>query len=315
MSALSRHAPRLLGLARAGLTLLALLWLVRFVAENALDLRTALIRIEPLAVGLAVAAVLIGLLPGAWAWQRLMARALPTLTPTRGILVYLRSGVGKYTPGGVLAFAIQHRALNDQKASPLCLVKVFAGTALAACFAAAALSLPAMTAVLDLPRLPAVAGVALPVLLVLGLLLWAARHPAWPLCPDRLDQLGIPQPPAFATSVALMTLAWTATGLHLVALGVPLGADPLLLLSAFALSAIVGIVFAVLPGALGVRDGALSLLLASQLSPVDAMALALVSRALIVAADVLGSATATFVAWALTRRAATPQPNPEVTAS
>ncbi|MFV1613411.1 hypothetical protein VWZ88_13385 [Phaeobacter sp. JH20_36] len=113
-----------------------------------------------------------------------------------------------------------------------------------------------------------------------------------------LTRLGIPAPRDFVVTVIIMAFAWTVTGLHLVAFGTVLDAEPLFLLSAFALSAIVGIVFSVLPGALGGRDSALTVTLASQLAPVDAMAIALLSRALIVSVDVLGT---TVAALALSR--------------
>lgn len=295
MSGLHRHAARLVRAGRVALTVLAIVWLARFVHDNAAALAEAAAQVDRRALGLAAAAAVAGLLPGAWAWQRLMALALPDLGPGRGVLVYLRSGIGKYTPGGALAFAIQHRALNDPRAGLSRLFRVFAATALAACIAAAFLGVPAMAHALGAPVGLVSGALMFP---AAALLFLAARRPGWPVGATTLDRLGVPAPQMFVQTVVIMGGAWALTGLHLVAIGMTFGAAPVFLLSAFALSAIVGIVFAVLPGALGVREGALALILASRIDPVDAMAIALLSRALIAAADVLGTVIAAMLlAW------------------
>ncbi|MDJ0820557.1 MAG: lysylphosphatidylglycerol synthase domain-containing protein [Paracoccaceae bacterium] len=292
MSRFSPLVPKLLWTLRAGLTVMALVWLTRFVLQNWGELVAAASRLDPTYLALAAVGAILGLVPGAWAWHRLLARDLPELEPTRGILVYLRSGIGKYTPGGALAFAIQHRALNDDRATPLRLIAVFVGTALAACLAAALLGLPAAAALLALPVWTTTLAIALP---TLALLLWSSTWTTWPAFSKMLARLGLPAPRDFTITTLIMTCAWALTGLHLAALGLPFDASPFFLVSAFALSAIVGIVFAVLPGALGVRDGALALILSAQLAPADALTLALLSRALIVGADVFGTTAAALL--------------------
>jgi glycosyltransferase 2 family protein len=102
--------------------------------------------------------------------------------------------------------------------------------------------------------------------------------------------MGLPPARPFLKATLMLGAATGLTGLHLAILGAHTGGDILFLVSAYALSTIFGLVFAVLPGAVGVRDGALLLILATRLPPAEAAALALLSRSLIVAGDVIGAA-------------------------
>ncbi|MGJ3262826.1 MAG: hypothetical protein ACFE0R_06290 [Salinarimonas sp.] len=287
---------------RAALTVAALVWIATFIVAHRADLADALADLEPGVVAAAMACVLIGLVPGALAWQRLLARELPGLSTARGILVYLRSGIGKYTPGGVLAFAIQHRLLQPEGAGMVQLVRVFVGTALAACLGAGLVGLPAIAALIEAVPVAWTAAVAL---LAIGALALACGIGRWPVFPRTLARIG-GQPPVLCTSVAaVMAAARRLTGTHLAVLGTGTDAGPVFLVSAYAFSAIAGIVFAVLPGAFGVRDGVLLVILAARLDPAEAMALALVSRAMIVAGDVVGTGVAALL---LARASPAPEP-------
>ncbi|MEM5583641.1 hypothetical protein WNZ15_14345 [Roseibium sp. AS2] len=290
------NARLALTVVRSALTLVALVWIAAFFNQHREKLVLALTEIDPGALGSAMLWVLVGLLPGALAWQRLLARELPGVPAARGVLVYLRSGIGKYTPGGVLAFAIQHRLLRAENAGSILLLRVFVGTALAACLAAALIGLPAVSALFGINVW--VLGVPAVLATVAGLGL-ACRMRRWPVVPRSLERIGVPAPVPFAATVAIMAGAWTLTGLHLAALGLHTGAGAVFLVSAYSFSAIAGIVFAVLPGAVGIRDGALLAILSLQLAPADALMLALLSRALIIAGDVIGTGAA---ALALGRR-------------
>lgn len=283
------NAPRILTIVRSALTIAALIWIGDFFLRHRIELVGAIASLDMRVVGGAMVFVLIGLVPGALAWQWLLSRDLPTVPTARGILVYLRSGIGKYTPGGVLAFAIQHRLLESEGAGVALLVRVFAGTALAACLAASLVGLPAAAPLIG-------SGLSYWIVLVffcvIGAMILTCRAGRWPVFPDALDRIGVPPPLPFVTTTALMAGAWVVTGTHLAMLGVATEAGAVFLISAYAFSAIAGIVFAVLPGAFGVRDGVLLLILTTRLDPGDAMALALLSRAMIVAGDVIGAVVA-----------------------
>ena len=286
----------LLTLVRSSLTLLAIVWVASYFLEHRTAIHEAAAGVEVRTLPLALGVLLVGLLPGAWAWQRLLGLALPGVSRRRGMLVYLRSGIGKYTPGGALALAIQHRLLRDDGARTVLLLQVFVGNALAACLAAAILGLPAALALIE-PRADVHHALTAVALVASSLMLFCYRG-RWPLLPGRLAGIGVPTPVAFTQTVVLMTGAWALSGLHLVVLGAGTNVGAPFLVSAYAFSAIAGIVFAALPGALGVRDGALLLILSTRLDPAEAATLALLSRTLVVAADVLGTAGA---AWVLHR--------------
>lgn len=283
---------RLLFVLRLALTLAASVWIAMFFIGHRAEIADAAARFDASVVGVAMTCVLVGLVPGALAWARLLARELPGLPTTHAVLVYLRSGIGKYTPGGVLAFAIQHRLLEAQNARIVLLVRVFAGTALAACLAAALVGLPAAVALIGAERLVWIGAGGLVGIGIGVALRWPDR---WPVFADALAHIGVPPPLPFATTTFLMAGAWILTGTHLAVLGADSGAGAAFLISAYACSAIVGIVFAVLPGALGIRDGVLLFVLASRLDPADAIIFALASRVLIVAGDVIGTAAAALL--------------------
>ena len=281
---------RALTLLRTGLTLLAIAWITSYFFEHRTEILQATSKFDAGILLAAMGVVLVGLLPGAWAWQRVLTLTLPEVTSPRGILVYLCSSIGKYTPGGALAFAIQHRFLRDDGARPMLLLQVFVGTAMAACLAAALLGLPAIFAFvgIEMNLLWMSAGLGLAALI---LALVSAMN-RWPLFPVTIARIGIPAPAPFIQTVLLMIGAWALTGTHLVVLGTGLDASALFLISAYAFSAIAGIVFAILPGAFGVRDGVLLMILAARLDPADAIILSLLSRVLIITGDVIGSALA-----------------------
>lgn len=262
-----------------------------FFRHRAAILRTAA-EFDPATVVLAMATIIVGLVPGAWAWQILCSRRLSGVGMLHGILVYLRSAVGKYTPGGVLTFVVQQQWLGRHGSTPGVLVQIFAATAVAGCLAGGIVGLPAVLAVAEFVsvanRTWIVVGVALAVLCLI-LAYRARRRPAFAAV---LARIGLPSPVALAQATLLLGGAVALTGSHLAVLGAGMGGDLVFLLSAYALSTIVGLVFAVLPGGIGVRDGALLLILATQLAPAEATMLAILSRAMIIAGDLIGAAMA-----------------------
>ncbi|OJF10721.1 hypothetical protein [Couchioplanes caeruleus] len=288
--------PRLknvLTVLRWALNIVALICIGMYFFEYRTAIRQAAAEFETQTILAAMATIVIGLLPGAWAWQRLCARRLPGVTPLQGILVYLRSAVGKYTPGGVLTFVVQQRLLGRHGSSPAMLVQIFVGAALAGCLSAGLLGLPAAFALAEdgSDKRWIVAGCLLVgLVLILG---YRARRR--PIVLKLWTRAGLPPPLPFAQATLLLAGAAGLTGVHLAVLGGDTGGGAVFLISAYALSTIFGLAFAVLPGAVGVRDGALLFILATQLAPADAAMLALLSRALIVAGDVIGASLSALV--------------------
>ncbi|MEU4620044.1 hypothetical protein AB0G04_08680 [Actinoplanes sp. NPDC023801] len=281
----------LLTVVRWTLNIVAIVCIGLFLIEHRAAIRQAAAAFETRTIGAALMTILIGLLPGAWAWQRLCSHRLPGVTALNGVLVHLRSGVGKYTPGGVLTFVIQQRLLGGHGATPTMLIQIFAGAALAACLSAGLLSLPAAGALVE-PGGDERWTVLCSVLAVLAL---AGAYRARSLLARIWSRIGLPPPVPFLVATLLFAGAAGLTGLHLAVLGAHTGGGTLFLVSAYALSTIAGLVFAVLPGAVGARDGALLAILATRLTPADAAMVALLSRALILAGDVIGAALAALV--------------------
>lgn len=296
----SEHSTRVATTSRLKALMTALRWALNIVALVCIGLyffkyRTAISQaateFDIPTILAAMMTILIGLLPGAWAWQRLCARRLPTITALHGILVYLRSAVGKYTPGGVLTFVIQQRLLSGHGSSPTLLVQTFLGAALAASLSAVLLGLPAA---LTLWKPGHEEGwIVIGSLFVVLILAYQARRCR--IITRIWTKLGLPSPLPLAEATLLLAGAAALTGLHLAVLGAHTGGDILFLVSAYALSTIFGLAFAVLPGAVGVRDGALLVILATRLTPADAAMLALLSRALIVTGDVIGAVLSTLI--------------------
>ena len=106
--------------------------------------------------------------------------------------------------------------------------------------------------------------------------------------------------------VALDAAGWVATGLGVWtlvrALDVTGGLDAFLLLGAFALSWLVGVLVPLAPGGLGLRDGALVGALVGAVGAGPATALALVLRLGTFAGELLAAALAELAALALARR-------------
>lgn len=295
---LAAPLKRALTVLRWVLNVVVLVWVVRFFLEHRSSIARAFTEVDAPAVVGAMLLVVVGLVPGARAWQRLCADALPTVGVRFGMLVYLRSAVGKYTPAGILTFVVQQRLLERAGASPALLVQVFVGTALAACAAAAVLSVPAA---LTLGSTPGWLAAAAAVVVLTAVLARRARFR--PLLARTWTRLGLPGPRLLVRATLLQGVALVVTGAHLAALGAGTHEGPVFLVSAYALSSIVGLVFAVLPGAFGARDGALLFILATRLDPADAAMLAVLSRALVVVGDLVGAAvSAAFLRFAWSGR-------------
>ena len=129
--------------------------------------------------------------------------------------------------------------------------------------------------------------------------LLALAHPrvldpvlTWLLKLVRRPAVEHPLPGRTTALVALTGVGqWLLNGLHAWILAVGLGADPAaavpLAVGGFALAWCVGFLVVVTPAGLGVREAVLVATLAPVLAPADALVLALVSRALLTASDLI----------------------------
>jgi dolichol-phosphate mannosyltransferase len=234
--------------------------------------------------------------------------------------VWARSFLLRYEPSGVVGFAYRVTARERVGASTAQVMTVTGYEQLAVVVAGAAAAVGGFLA----------AGVHPPVLAVV--LFSAALAAAVAARPrfvggwlhDRLKARGIEtagplRGRTLALMVALDAAGWVATGLGAWALARALGAtaglDAFLLLGAFALSWLLGVLVPLAPGGLGLREGSLIVTLGAAIGAGPATALALALRLVSFAGELVAIAIAELAALALGRRpttapSATPTPTP-----
>jgi glycosyltransferase 2 family protein len=266
------------------------------VARHWTDVRAALASLGLLAVLGALVSVLLALLATMQVW-RVMLTALGSPLPVRaGARIMFIGQLGKYLPGSVWPVLAQmelgtaHKVPRHRSASAAVLTMLL--TLLAGLLVA-------------LVTLPFVSGshsyrwvfLAAPVLLVclypkvlnglLDRLLRMARRPPLehPL-PGR----------AIAGALAWAVASWVCYGLQIwlmaIRLGAPYGTGALLATGGFAFAWCVGFLVVVAPAGAGVRDLLLVAILAPTLGLANATAVALVSRVVLIVADLITAAVA-----------------------
>ena len=222
--------------------------------------------------------------------------------------MWARSFLLRYEPSGVVGFAYRVTARERVGASTAQVMTVTGYEQLAVVVAGAAAAVAGFLA----------AGVHPPVLAVV--LFAAALAAAVAARPrfvggwlhDRLKARGIEtagplRGRTLALMVALDAAGWVATGLGAWALARALGAtaglDAFLLVGAFALSWLLGVLVPLAPGGLGLREGSLILSLGAAIGAGPATALALALRLVSFAGELVAIAVAELAALALARRA------------
>ncbi|MBE1485124.1 lysylphosphatidylglycerol synthase domain-containing protein [Plantactinospora soyae] len=274
--------------------------------------------------GLALAGLAAGLggIFGFLAWRAILTdfgAALPLVAATR---IFYVGQLTKYLPGKVWPILVQARLGRAYQvpgrasaAAALLTMLISLGTGLL--LTAAALPLLGERAFAGLrwtlPVLPVVLVLLWPPLLnrMLGRLLRLARREPMPRA---LSPRGV------AGAVGWSLAAWLAYGMHLWLLLVDIGAGgPELLVpavGAFAGSWSIGFLLAVAPAGVGPREVALPLLLGATVVPSAALVVAVVSRLLLTAVDLVLPAMAVSAEWARRRSGrrpgtgATPKPPP-----
>jgi len=226
--------------------------------------------------------------------------------------MWARSFLLRYEPSGVVGFAYRVTARERVGASTAQVVTVTGYEQVAVVVAGAT---AAMAGFLGAGVHPPVLAI---VLFVGALVAVVAARPrfvgGW--LRDRLQARGIEtagplRGRTLALMVALDAAGWVATGLGAWALARALGAtaglDAFLLLGAFALSWLLGVLVPLAPGGLGLREGSLILSLGAAVGAGPATALALALRLVSFAGELVAIAVAELAALALARRAPDPE--------
>jgi dolichol-phosphate mannosyltransferase len=227
--------------------------------------------------------------------------------------MWARSFLLRYEPSGVVGFAYRVTARERVGASTAQVMTVTGYEQLAVVVAGGAAAVAGFLG----------AGVHPPVLAIVlfaaAAVVAVAARPAfvggW--LHDRLRARGIDtagplRGRTLALMVALDAAGWIATGLGAWALARALGAtaglDAFLLLGAFALSWLLGVLIPLAPGGVGLREGSLVISLGAAIGAGPATALALALRVVSFAGELVAIAIAELAALVLARRATATQP-------
>jgi glycosyltransferase 2 family protein len=278
------------------------------VAGQWTQVRAGLASMGFLAIAAALVAVLLGLVATMQVWRVLLAALGSPLAARPAARVMFIGQLGKYLPGSVwpvlaqMELGTEHHVPRHRSASASVLTMLF-------CLLAGLLA-----ALVTLPFVPGSTSyrwvfLAAPVLLVclfpqvlnrlLGRLLRLARRPA-------LEQPLAGR--AVAGALAWALASWACFGLQIwllaTRLGAPYGRAALLAAGGFAFAWCVGFVVVFAPAGAGIREVLLVAILGPTLGVGKATAVALVSRVLMTAGDLITAAAAAALARAARRQAA-----------
>ncbi|WBC14832.1 lysylphosphatidylglycerol synthase domain-containing protein [Micromonospora sp. WMMA1998] len=238
---------------------------------------------------LATALALAGLWLGMLGWHTLLAGVGVPVALRPATRLYFVSGLAKYLPGGLWPAVAQADLARSLNLPATRLAVTFLGSVVVSVLAGLAVGLPAL--------LPLV-GAAIPVSVLvatgaLAALLATVVH-------RRRQRFGLAIPGrSMLVAFALTAAGWMITGLHVVvlagALGVPARSAPLLI-GAFALATVAGMVAVVLPAGIGARDGVLLAMLVGVVGPAGGLTVVVLSRALMTCADVVAAGVAVLAA-------------------
>lgn len=287
---------------RVGLGVLALGLFAYYLSGQAGAIADGLQRMSPLTVLGAAVAVVLALLANALSWRAVLRGLGSDLPLAPAARVYLVAQIGKYLPGSVWPVLAQVELARDyavprRRSAAAALIALVLGLAVAVALAAVTL---VAAGVEELRGYAWVLGVV-PLVAV-------ALHPA--VLGRGVDLLArlLRRPPIDArvrgrdllVAAAWSVVMWVLFGVHIWLLGAGLGlggADFLLLaVGAYAAAWVGGFVVLFLPAGAGAREAVLWLVLGTVMSQGDAVAIALVSRALTVLGDGITSGGAALAA-------------------
>jgi glycosyltransferase 2 family protein len=237
-------------------------------------------------------------LAGLQGWRATLRELGSPTPPVSAARIYLVSQLGKYIPGSVWA-ALAMVRLGQEAGLPRARVAYSFAVSLAfSMLTGLALGIPALVGRSGDYVYWAIAAFVLlaPVLLWPRLLNWLLGLGLRMLRRGRLEQ---PLSGAGITRIiAWYLVTWLLGGLHILALAVGMGADPLTALfpsiAAFAVASTLGVLFVIAPAGAGVRDVLMVLLLADAVGVPAATAIALISRVTFILWDVAGAGAATL---------------------
>jgi hypothetical protein len=272
------------------------------------DVSSALQTLNWANVVMAFLAVLMGMLAAGLAWRALLAGEGYPLPPWTAARIFLVGQLGKYLPGSVWSVVLQTelaRGAGVPRARAFTTSVACVGLSVSSALAIGLVGLPVLAS-LDSPLGWALVAI-LPVALV-------CTHPrVLTVLVNMILRLmrKSPLPRSFTwrgvgTALGWFLLTWILYGAHLWLLASALGAPGwegfVRSLGGFALALTAGAMFIVVPSGAGVREGLIVAALAGVMSAGEALGVAVVSRMVFTAADVLAAGIAALSATQLSRR-------------
>ncbi len=296
---------RVLRWARVGVAL-AVVAAVGYAVVSQWDgVRHAAAEMAWLSIGLAFGCVVLGTLAGVEAWRTLLAEEGHPLPVLPAQAVFLLGQLGKYLPGSVWSVALQVELatrLGVPRARTFTATLAWVGLSLSSALCVGVLGMPWLGETVAQFRwlLLALVPIALlcshPVVLtrLINLVLSLLRKD--PL-PHSLGWAGI------GRAFGWLLVTWTLFGIQLWllanSLGSPGWSGAIRSVSGFALAVGAGILFVVAPSGAGAREALIVGSLAGVMSEGEALGVAVVSRMLFTAADILLAVTAAIAAGRL----------------
>jgi glycosyltransferase 2 family protein len=289
---------RLTGVLRATALLVLVAALALSVRSQWSGVREDLANVSVLSGGAALVLSVLAVGVSCLAWRTMLADLGSRLPVTTAAHVFSVSQLGKYLPGSVWPIVAQMELGRGFHVPRLRMLTAFFLTLLSSVVVAVAMG---GLLALSTPGW----GRALAVLpVVLGLMHPRVLDPLARLLARVLRRTAVTEPPSLAgviRTAAWIVAQWVLLGAATTVLAHALGApvSPARLTGAVALSWAAGLVVVVVPAGVGVREGALTLILAPTIGTPTALALALLGRLALTVADALFA----VVGLVLTRRA------------
>jgi len=304
----SRRPARVSRLVRRGALVAVAFFAGVLVASSWDGITTSVARLDGRAALGALGFVAIGLVSAMLSWRAVLTGLGSHLPIVAAARVYFLSQLGKYVPGSVWPVLAQAELSNEYgvpraraafAAVTQLLIGLVTGIAVAAVSLAA--SAPGALATYWWLGLVALAGVVALVPAVFNRMIALALRVA-----RRTDDQEPLPARAIAAAAAWCLVMWLAFGAQIWLMALGLGTAPTTLFAlatgGYALAWVVGFVIVVLPAGAGAREAALVLALAPALDRDNALALALVSRFLMLLGDAGAAGIAVVAERAHTRR-------------
>ena len=274
-------------------------FIAAFVVQNWDGVRAGLVRLRPVDVAAATVTALVGIVASMLSWRSLVTGAGSRLSLAAASRVFFLGQLGKYVPGSVWPVVAQMELskrydVPRSRAAFAALAQMLVGVVTAVLVAGVCLALSPV----------GVLGGYWWLYLLAPLMLALLAPPVLNRCITLASRLTggrfvVGEPLTWQTvgaAAAWALLMWGAFGVHIWVMASRLAPEPssLLLLATggYALASVVGILIIILPAGAGAREAVIILVFAGVLSGDDALVVALVSRFLMLGADLVGAGAA-----------------------